>query len=347
MTGNVCIMEDRTATELVRNFLQCLAGDRAREATIEFKPLRGGLEAVHVTLVTARYADAARRPRIVRFVMKQLSGRAMREAFVYERVVSAYASDVAPAVLAIEQPSPCHSVLYIEAIRPVGAWPWPDLLLSRRLLRRLAEFHIAAAGKPELLPEWDYDGELEYLARETESALESCRCDPDLSILARELRPVKRMVLARGRLRRQLCSERPFRIGPIHGDVHPGNTIVRRRHGADQPILLDWARARLGSPLEDVSSWLHSLGFWEAEARRRHDTLLAEYLTAYGMERKLLPHVRAAYWLAGTSNALSGALLHHILVARNEAQSPRRRLCAMRAAHAWLRVIRRADSWSS
>jgi hypothetical protein len=48
-------------TESVRNFLQCLAGDRAREAQIELKPLRGGLEAMQVTLVTARYRDAAGR----------------------------------------------------------------------------------------------------------------------------------------------------------------------------------------------------------------------------------------------------------------------------------------------
>jgi hypothetical protein len=42
-----------------------------------------------------------------------------------------------------------------------------SLLLSRRLLKRLAEFHLATAGTPEVLPEWDYDGELERLAMQT------------------------------------------------------------------------------------------------------------------------------------------------------------------------------------
>jgi hypothetical protein len=118
-------MVHRTTTELVLNFLQCLAGDRAREAAIKLKPLDGGHEAVQVTLVSARYSDAAGRLRLVRFVMKQLAGRPMREALVYQRLIFAHAADVAPAVLAIKQPSPCRSVLYIEAIRRVSAWPWP------------------------------------------------------------------------------------------------------------------------------------------------------------------------------------------------------------------------------
>jgi hypothetical protein len=43
--------------------------------------------------------------------------------------------------------------------------------------------------------------------------------------------------------------------------------------------LIDWARARRGSPFEDVASWLHSLGCWEPEARRRHDSLLTDVIS--------------------------------------------------------------------
>ena len=51
--------------------------------------------------------------------------------------------------------------------------------------------------------------------------------------------------------------------------------MVRKSGGQHEPVLIDWARARAGSPFEDVSSWLQSLGFWEPAVKRKHDTLLA------------------------------------------------------------------------
>jgi hypothetical protein len=116
---------------------------------------------------------------------------------------------------------------------------------------------------------------------------------------------------------------------------------VRRRAGKDEPVLIDWGRARIGSPLEDVSSWLQSLGYWEPEARRRHDTLFAGYLSARGLERRLSADLRAAYWVAGACNALSGALQHHLWVART-GRDVSARASAARSARDWLRVIRRA-----
>jgi aminoglycoside phosphotransferase (APT) family kinase protein len=128
----------------------------------------------------------------------------------------------------------------------------------------------------------------------------------------------------------------------IHGDLHPGNVLVRRRAGSDQPILLDWGRARLASPLEDVASWLQSLGCWEPEARRRHDTLLRSYLAHRGSPT-LGPTLREAYWMAGARNALSGALAHHLgEVARGGPAAVLGR--AHRAIVAWLRVLRTADA---
>ncbi len=121
---------------------------------------------------------------------------------------------------------------------------------------------------------------------------------------------------------------------------------MRRRAARNAPVLLDWGRARLGSPLEDVSSWLICLRYWESEVQRQHDTLLATYLSALGLEGKVTSPVRAAYWVAGASNALAGALLHHVCVAEDERQSATRRKAAFRAAQDWLRVIRRAHAWS-
>lgn len=339
-------MEDGVAAR-IRKFLRHRTGDRAQDALLDVKPLRGGLEASHVALVTARYRDAGSRDRVLRFVVKQLDRRLSREAIIYERIVQAHAADLSPRVLGIDRSCPESPLLYIEPVRRVCAWPWRELSLSRELLTRLARFHAAADASCECVLDWNYEAELGRSAVETREALERCRRDADLAALARALPALDRMVLATNRLRQQLLSEKPFGTSLLHGDVHPGNALVRRNRRTDEPVLIDWGRARPGSPLEDVSSWLHSLGFWEAEARRRHDALLGTYLAARGIQCKFTPNMRAAYWLASASNALAGALTHHLQMAALPGQSPGRRVSAVRAAQAWLRVIRRADeSWS-
>jgi Ser/Thr protein kinase RdoA (MazF antagonist) len=314
---------------------------------VESKPLSGGLEASEVTLVTVRYRDDAGRPQMFRAVLKELSGWTVREAVIYECLARRHAGGMSPRLLAVDRSAPNRAVICIEAVRRTRAWPWRDLTAADELLARLARFHIAARSAAAALPAWDYENELSTLAEDTWAAVDRCRYHPDLQGLARGLPAVKRIALARPRLRRQLLSEFPFGSGPIHGDVHPGNALVRRRGRGDEPLLLDWARARVGSPLEDVSSWLQSLGYWEGEARRYHDRLLGGYLSSFGLERKLTSGIRAAYWMAGASNAFAGALLHHVCVAEDERLTAPRRAAAHQAARDWLRVIRRADAWWS
>jgi aminoglycoside phosphotransferase (APT) family kinase protein len=131
----------------------------------------------------------------------------------------------------------------------------------------------------------------------------------------------------------------------LHGDVHPGNAMVRTAAGGrPQAVLLDWGRARTGSPLEDVMSWLHSLGFWEPSARRIHDTLLTRYLHARGLTDGLSSDLRAACWIAGACNAMAGALRYHLAVAADEERDPVERWKSSNAAADWLRIIRRADT---
>jgi aminoglycoside phosphotransferase (APT) family kinase protein len=139
----------------------------------------------------------------------------------------------------------------------------------------------------------------------------------------------------------------PLGTSVIHGDLHSGNVILRRRGGRPEPVLLDWGRARIGSPLEDVSTWLQSLGDWEPETRRRHDTLFTRYLVARGIEGRLGGELRAGYWLAGASNALAGALSHHLSLLDDERIPRVRTTRAAHSAHQWMRVLRRADAfWS-
>ena len=119
--------------------------------------------------------------------------------------------------------------------------------------------------------------------------------------------------------------------------------MMRGSKSTCEAVLLDWGRSRVGSPLEDVSSWLQSLGYWEPEGRRLHDSFLRRYLDLTGLpfDRE----TRKAYWLAAASNALAGALRYHIAVMLDEAQSAMRRAAAEKAAADWLRVIRRADDY--
>ena len=49
--------------------------------------------------------------------------------------------------------------------------------------------------------------------------------------------------------------------------------------------------------------------------RRRHDTLLRQYLDARGLGSSLERTFRDAYWLASVGNSLSGALYYHLAVA--------------------------------
>jgi hypothetical protein len=239
----------RPTSDLIRDVVRRMGGDAAAAAPITLKPLRGGLEGQAIDLVTARHQDTAGRPRMIRFVVKRLGGWAAREACVYERLVAAHAGRVSPRLLAVDRPSEGRAVIYMEAIRPAGAWPWRDLSLAGELLRQLAVFHRAAAGSTALVPIWDYEAEQDGMATATLAALEGLRNHPDLAGLARSLPATRRMVAARSRLRGQLLQERPFQAQPIHGDVHSGNVLVRRREGAYRPIMLDWARARSDRPL--------------------------------------------------------------------------------------------------
>jgi aminoglycoside phosphotransferase (APT) family kinase protein len=150
-------------------------------------------------------------------------------------------------------------------------------------------------------------------------------------------------------MRSTLLTAPRFGTTLLHGDVHTGNIRVRSRQGRMEVVLLDWGRARLGSPLEDVASWLLSLGCWEPEAVRRHDTLLRRYLSACGLPPVLDGEFRKAYWLAAGSNALAGALNYQVAVAAGwTGASPRSRHIAAGIARSQTRALRRALAlWSA
>ncbi len=331
----------------VRAMLKRLHDADPGELHLDHRPIRGGLESASVTRLAVRYRDPLGKARVHTMVVKRLAGQAAREASVYQGLLSQCPS-VAPRLLAAHRPAPDSAVLYLEALRPASRWPWRDVTATGSVLERVALLHQAEPAGEALaaLSRWDYETELLDSARRTLEQLERFR-RPAPPAVRRGIRWVRRLVEALPALRRQLLAFSPFRASVIHGDLHSGNVILRRREGRVEPILLDWGRARIGSPLEDVSSWLQSLAEWEPETRRRHDTLFAGYLAARGLERRLSKDLRAAYWLAGASNALAGALSYHLWVVANERASASRVAGALRSAQEWLRILRRADAWWS
>lgn len=307
----------------------------------------GGAEATETAVVTARYLDGRNRPAMLRVVVKHLEGRPAREAAVYRNLVAEHAAEMAPELLHVRMLGPDSALMFLEAVRRINAWPWRDPAAAGGMLAQLGRFHAAVGESNIALPEWNFEKEIASMAHGAEWMLDEHRKNPELAELTRDLRKVGRVAEAMPRLRRQLLAEKPFGCRPIHGDVHPGNALVRRRRGRHEPVLIDWGRARLGSPLEDLSNWLQSLHFWEAEAQRLHDTYFSRYLSAFGMPRRLTADIRAAYWIAGASNALAGALLHHLVIVADPQQRKADRTTSFQAARHWLRVIRRANAWTT
>lgn len=331
--------------EEIRTLLQREEGRQVHELVLRLRPLTGGLEAQGVTHVSARYRCEAGKPRRTAFVIKQMAGVALREAHVYAMLQTSGADGFAPRLLGVHEWSG-QPVLCLEMVKPVKTWPWRDHIYTRRVLELLARLHGSRASDTAAsIPPWDYEAYLQKMANCTLDLLERARRHPAYSVLARPLPALRRIVSALPEIRRQLLTLPGLGTTVIHGDVHPGNVVVHRRNGTDEALFLDWARTRLGSPLEDVSSWLQSLGYWEPEARRRHDTLLGNYLADRGSTHGLTSAVRAGYWLAGASNALAGALLYHLQLALQEGQQ---QAAAIHSARDWLRIIRRADEcWTA
>jgi aminoglycoside phosphotransferase (APT) family kinase protein len=227
-------------------------------------------------------------------------------------------------------------LLYLEDVQPRAAWPWAETACAAAVCRELARFHQNAA-LPRPTFAWDYEAELRRSAESTLASALDARDAGGLRIW-RRVGDLRRVVAALHHIRARLAATGPV---VIHGDVHPGNVILRDEV-TPAVALIDWGRARLGSPLEDVASWLHSLGCWEPAARRRHDSLLRAYLDSRRDRWVLDGRLRELYWYASASNGLAGAIRYHLAVLGDAGASAPARADSHRALIAWERVVRRA-----
>jgi hypothetical protein len=324
----------------VRALLRRRLGPR-RGVQIQLARLRGGLESDCVVRVRVCLRGPAGGREEWAFVAKQLSDWRTREAMVY-RELARSGLRLAPRCWGSE---PWNGrgqgrLLLLEPARKSGPWPWRELGRAVLVLQQLACLHKSADLARSFASDgWNYEQELTDAANRTVAVLDELR--RILPASARRMLPTLRRLVARlDRFRRELHASRRFGRVALHGDVHTGNAILADSAAGPELLLIDWCRARRGSPLEDVSSWTESLGLWEPEARRRHDTLIRGYLAAHGRMGDLDDELRAHYWIAAASNVLAGALEYHVRRMSETTQTSRAFACAESAVLASARVVR-------
>lgn len=310
---------------------------------MKIEPVAKGLDAAGAAVLRLQNADGVA---LSRCFVKTLRGPGRREIQIYRRMLPRISPPISPRMIGVE----CNgedAQLYLEIVRSASSWPWKgfnETALVLRTLTRLHHMDLPAPADAEVSLAWDYDKELVQRGQELLNLLDRMRHVPALRALRPPRSSLQRLVSHLPLARQQALSA--LSIGPrfIHGDVHSGNVMLRRRSRDLIPVFLDWGRARIGHPLDDVSSWLQSLGYWVPEVKRRHDSLLQLYLAQLGESGGLSRSLRDAYWLSAASNVLAGAALFHVDRALDPGRPPRERTRSAQSAKDCFRILRRASA---
>jgi aminoglycoside phosphotransferase (APT) family kinase protein len=322
---------------IIREFVCEYAG--SGDVATSIVPLHGGLESCATARVQVYKPGGSVSP----FVVKIIPHETPRELHVYRALDQLRSGVAAPKLLGWHDTGRDGLYMFLEWARASEPWPWKNPEATALVVEQLAHVHACDTRHfAEALQSWDYDRELLQSASATVELYRTAFLNGVRPGNRTMLKPLERVTTALPAIRRELAAFIGSTV--LHGDAHTGNAIIRRSDDTHQAVLLDWGRARIGSPLEDICSWLQSVSFWEPEAKRVHDSLLKRYLRARGIGVELTPQFRDAYWLAAACNGLSGALRYHLLVMCDEQRSPDEQWRAARASADWLRVIRRADA---
>jgi aminoglycoside phosphotransferase len=302
--------------------------------TVALRPLHGGLvsEVARATITTER--TDLKVPR--HLVVKELRGSTRREADIYTWLWTHLPNPAAARLLGV-QAAGDRRFMYLEAVETPFSWAWSDTTHIAAVCRELARLHDTT-DSCAVMGAWDYESELRQWADDTLVTAMSARA-PDGRRWWRRRGDLRRVVRQLGAIRARLHEAETTLI---HGDLHSGNVMLRGNSAEGSVALIDWARARIGSPMEDIASWLHSLGCWEPLARQRHDTLLRVYLHHRRVPVPFDSALRTGYWFASASNGLSGAIRHHLTVLSDATATELGRRNSEIALRAWERVIRRA-----
>ena len=277
------------------------------------------------------------------FVVKHVVADAARELHVYRALGRLSSGISTPRLLGWRDTGFDGMYLFLEWVAPCDTWPWKDLEATGLVIEQLARVHACETRDfSDALQSWDYDRELLESAEATVKLYRAAFLNGAQRGNRPMLRQLERVATALPAIRRELAAFLGTAV--LHGDAHTGNAIIRQSGESREAVLLDWGRARIGSPLEDLCSWLQSVSFWEPEAKRVQERLTKRYLSARGIAVELTPQFRDASSLAAACNGLSGALRYHLLVMCDTRRSPDEQSWAARASADWLRVIRRADA---
>lgn len=301
---------------------------------VSLEEIVGGLESRVVRVIFRSPLAGELWPRS--FVVKEMRGLQRREINIYRALWTASTARLTVQLLGIETTEDAD-YLYLEEATPQSDWPWRETSASAAVCRALARLHDTEQWHSKSSIDWDYESHLAKSARETLALAQAARNEAGVRYW-RRIRDLHRVVTALPKIRSALLQATTF----IHGDVHPGNVILRPKVNGGVAFI-DWARARRGSPLEDVASWLQSLGCWEPEARRRHDTLLQAYLEARSLKQRITTELRTLYWYASVCNGLSGAIRYHLVVLIDPACPGSAKSDSERILRSWERAVRRVN----
>jgi aminoglycoside phosphotransferase (APT) family kinase protein len=276
--------------------------------------------------------------RLLRFEDRRNARRVAACGRFRRRALRAIAGEAAPLMAQLfgVESSADADCLYLEHVHRASAWPWRDLSAAAAVCRALARLHDAN-GAGAAVADWEYEAVLASSAEETVGLCSELHAFLP-ALCWKPASDLRRLVAALPQIRQRL-----FDAGTtfLHGDVHTGNVIFRAARTRERVVLVDWSRARIGSPLEDAAAWLHSVGCWDAEVRRRHDMLLGIYLSARSEKIPFNAELRDNYSLAAACNGLTGAIRYHLSVAADSASPPRTRARAQQALEHWQRIVRR------
>ncbi|MGH9632102.1 MAG: phosphotransferase family protein [Bryobacteraceae bacterium] len=311
------------------------------DLNLQAAPLLGGLENVGVFKVALTWTGTSGQLCSDTFVVKRTVNSTTRELAIWKELAGTLAASKMPMLYGAEWLGPRELYIYEEFVRQDDPWPWRNNSASVAVLKALADVHNAFLHRDDSLPRWDYEAELLDSAQATVELFASAVYSGITLGDRPMLRALERVVTTLPVMRTVLKSWCPLTL--LHGDIHAGNAAVRYDQGGFSGVLLDWGRARFGSPLEDVSSWLQSVGYWEPEVKRRHDTLFRSYLRFRHLPDHLSPELRELYWIAAACNAMAGALRYHLSLMLDSERSDDERSGAFRALQDWLRIVRRAD----
>jgi hypothetical protein len=297
-------------------------------------PLSGGLDSHGINRVDVTLSASQAR-RTATFVAKHLRGRGVHELDVYRGLHASHNLSWAPRLLGFHRDTREDVYIFLEWIPAANKWPWVDLDATSAVILQLTKLHAMPISTYQtVLADPEIDREMETSAAETAALYHRSPIGRPLAGTRPMHKAIERVAVDLNTIRSYLTVHTGVAV--LHGDVHSGNAVIRAFLGAAEAVLFDWGRARLGSPLEDVASWLQSLSFWEPQVKRRHDTLFARYLKLTGRECRADRDLRKLYWVAAASNAMAGALRYHLAVVSDSSRPDSARQRSARAGRDWM-----------